>query len=115
MRKKMRIAGENRKRIQNIAAVLAMVFVFGTAAHARVRASTSTISFGNQSVGATSVAQTVVLTNFSMGSVSILSASISGPQFSYSGPSLPVSLAGKGGSGTFSVTFQPSAAQDDFE
>ena len=110
----MRITGGIGKRIQNIAATLAMVFVFGTAAHAQVKANPTSMSFGSQLIGTTSAPQTMTLTNYNWGSVKIESASISGTsgaQFSYSGPSLPANLAGKGGSLTFSVTFSPSAAQ----
>jgi len=109
----MGIAGGIEKRIQKIAAALTLVFAFGTAAHAQVKANPTSMSFGSQLVGSTSAPQTMTLTNYNWGNVKIMSASItgtSGAQFSYSGPSLPSNLAGKGGKLTFSVTFHPSAA-----
>ena len=67
------------------------------------------IDFGNQAIG-TNTPLNVTLTNGTHGKIKILSVSSSLPQFSYSGPPLPVTLQpGQTMSGT--VTFAPTASQ----
>jgi hypothetical protein len=107
---KTKIAGGIRKNIQTVAAAIAVMVAFGTAAHAHVRIRPSFVNFGSESVGSTSASHTVTITNDNSRSVTISSVSDSVAQFSYSGPSLPVSLnPGQSLAGT--VTFKPSAAQ----
>jgi len=110
----MRFSEGIRKRGEKIGAAFAMVFVLVTAAQGQVKASAASISFGSQLVGTTSPSQTLIIKNFNWGSVEIMSASMSstpGGGFSYSGPSLPIHIAGRGGSLTLSVKFDPSSAQ----
>jgi len=109
----MQIAGKTRNKIQIVAAAMAIMFTFGTAAHANIRVRPSFVSFGGQAVGSTSTSYTVTLTNDDRRSITISSVSSSVAQFSYSGPSLPVNLS-PGESLTGSVTFKPSAAQAYF-
>jgi hypothetical protein len=102
--------GKMRNKIQRMAAVVAILFAFGTAAHANVRTVPSSVNFGSEAVGSTSAPQTVTITNEGRGTIVIESVVASAAQFSYSGPALPVKLA-SGQSLTGSVTFKPSAAQ----
>ena len=106
----MQIAGKIRNKIQNVAAVMMILFAFGTVAHANVRVKPSSVNFGSQAVGSTSASHTVTITNANRSSVTISAVSSSAAQFSYSGPSLPVKL-NPGQSLTGSVTFKPSASQ----
>jgi IPT/TIG domain/Abnormal spindle-like microcephaly-assoc'd, ASPM-SPD-2-Hydin/Immunoglobulin I-set domain len=66
--------------------------------------------FGNDPVGNTSAPMTLTLTNNTNRNITISSVSVSVNQFSYSGLSLPKTLA-SGQGFTVSVTFKPSAAQ----
>lgn len=106
----MRIDREIRNKIQNGAAVMMILFGFGTVARANVRVRPSSINFGSEAVGTTSASHTVTITNDNRRSVTISSVFASAAQFSFSGPSLPVNL-NPGQSLTGTVTFKPSAAQ----
>ncbi len=106
----MKIAGKIRNKIQTVAAVMTILLAFGTVARANVNVTPSSLNFGSQSVGSTSAAQTVTLTNDNRHRITICSVLDSVAQFSYFGPSLPVYL-NPGQSLTGSVTFKPSAAQ----
>jgi HYDIN/CFA65/VesB family protein/centrosomal CEP192-like protein/immunoglobulin I-set domain protein len=107
---KTKSAGGIRNNIQTVVAAMATMLAFGTAAHAHVRARPSFVNFGSESVGSTSASHTVTITNDNSHSVTISSVSDPVAQFSYSGPSLPISL-NPGQSLTGTVTFKPSAAQ----
>ncbi|HXP79848.1 MAG TPA: choice-of-anchor D domain-containing protein [Verrucomicrobiae bacterium] len=106
----MRIAREIRNKIQAVAAAITILLAFGTVAHANVRVSPSSVSFGSESVGSTSASHAVTITNENRHSITISSIFSSAAQFSFSGPSLPVSL-NPGQSLTGSVSFKPSAEQ----
>jgi Abnormal spindle-like microcephaly-assoc'd, ASPM-SPD-2-Hydin/Immunoglobulin I-set domain len=107
---KTKIAGGIRNNMQTVAATMAIMVAFATAAQAHVRIRPSFVNFGSESVGSTSALHTVTITNDNSHSVTISSVSDSVAQFSYSGPSLPISL-NPGQSMTGTVTFKPSAAQ----
>jgi hypothetical protein len=112
--KQMHFSGGIRNKCKTIVLSIATLLIFAATIHAQVEASLNTINFGNQSVGTTSASRTLTLNNLNWGSVEIMSASISstpGSGFSYSGSSLPVHIAGRGGSLTFAVRFNPSVAQ----
>ena len=106
----MQIAGKIRNRIHSVAAAMTLLLAFGTVAHAKVRVSPSSINFGSESLGSTSAPRAVTITNDDKHSITISSASTSAAQFSFAGPTLPVTLS-PGQSLTGSVTFKPSAAQ----
>ena len=106
----MHTARKIKENILSAAVLVAFLFVFGTAAYANVTASPTAVSFGNQTVGTASAPVEVILTNTNRGGIKIVNVSLSAAQFSYSGPSLPVTL-NSGQSLTAYVTFQPSAAQ----
>jgi hypothetical protein len=90
--------------------MLALLFAFGTPAHAGVTASPATLNFGNQAMGITSAPIAVTVTNTGWHSTTIMSASFSAAQFSYSGSSLPITLY-RGQSLIAYVKFTPTAAQ----
>ena len=73
-----------------------------------VTASPSTVSFGQVAIG-TSATLPVVLTNVRSGKVTLSALQTTGSEFSVSGPSLPLTLAG-GQSVTLKATFTPQAA-----
>ncbi len=108
--------GKFVSKIQATVMATAMLFACAAAAQAAhntrssVKVSPSSVSFGTQSVGSTSAAHTVTVTNESRRSLTIDSVSDSAAQFSFSGASFPVTL-NEGQSLTGSVTFKPSAAQ----
>jgi Abnormal spindle-like microcephaly-assoc'd, ASPM-SPD-2-Hydin/Cep192 domain 4 len=77
---------------------------------ARAAVAPSAIDFGNQTVGTTAAPQTVTITDTGKGPLVVASASWSLPQFSYTGPSLPLTLK-PGESMTASVFFTPTATQ----
>ena len=110
MGNKMPATGKIKEKFLNPAILVTLLFLFGTPAHANVTASPSNVNFGNQAVGTTSAPIAVKLSNNGKHRATISSASLSGAQFFYSGPSLPITL-NSGGSLTFSVTFSPVAAQ----
>ena len=107
---RMQITEKIMEKIQIVAILVALLFVFGTPAHANVTTSPSSISFGNQTVGTSGSSRTVTLASSWGKNTSIVSASLSPAQFSYSGTSLPMTLS-RGQNLTASVTFAPSAAQ----
>ena len=106
----MKIAGKIRNRIQAFAAAMTVLLAFGTAAYANVRVRPASVNFGTESVGSISASHGVTITNENRRSITISSVTASAAQFSFSGPSLPVTL-NAGESLTGSVTFNPSAAQ----
>src|SRR5260370_41207544 len=110
MGNKMPATGKIKEKILNPSILGTLLFLFGTPAKANVTASPSNVNFGNQAVGTTSSPIAVKLTNNGKHRPTISSASLSGAQFYYSGPSLPITL-NSGGSLTVSVTFSPIAAQ----
>ncbi len=110
MGNKMPATGKIKEKILNPAILVTLLFLFGTPAQANVTASPSNVNFGNQAVGTTSAPIAVKLSNNGKHRATISSASLSGAQFFYSGPSLPITL-NSGGSLTVSVTFSPVAAQ----
>ncbi len=107
--KKRKNIGKLGNMIQAIAA-MAVLLACATAAHANVRVSPTSVSFGTQVVGSTSAAHTVTITNENRRSLTISSASDSSAQFSFSGLTFPVTLK-PGQSVTGSVTFKPLSAQ----
>jgi hypothetical protein len=110
----MEVTGGIRKKSKTIVVSFALLLILGATAHAQVEASLTTINFGSQSVGTTSDSRTFVLKNLNWGSVEIMGASISSTPaggFSYSGSSLPIHIAGRGGNLSFTVRFDPSVTQ----
>jgi hypothetical protein len=81
----------------------------GAASTYLLSASPTSLNFGNVTVGATSAAQTVTLTNTGTASVTASQATVTGAGFSIGGLSLPLTVAA-GQSATFSVTFAPAVA-----
>jgi Abnormal spindle-like microcephaly-assoc'd, ASPM-SPD-2-Hydin/Immunoglobulin I-set domain len=111
--KKMTSTKRLGSKIQGMAAAMVMLLGCTAAAHAartNVRVSPSSISFGTVSVGSTSTAHSVTVTNESRRSLTIESVSDSAAQFSFTGASFPVTLSG-GQSLSGSVTFKPAAGQ----
>lgn len=106
----MGIAGEIRVKVLNFAVGMTILFGLATAGYANIRVKPSSVNFGSQAVGSTSVSQTVTITNENRSSTTISSVAASAAQFSFSGPALPVRL-GPGQSLSGTVTFRPSAAQ----
>ncbi len=107
----MKTTGGIKQKLLNMAIVATLLFGFGTPAHARSHSwSSNSVDFGNQGVGTTSAPQTITVTNNNRWPMQILNVSLSAPQFSYSGPSLPLTLY-RGQSMTATVTFSPTAAQ----
>jgi hypothetical protein len=106
----MNLTDRIKKNILSAAVLVALLFVFGTAAYANVTARPTAVSFGNQTVGTAGAPVEVILTNTGRERVKIVNASLSTTQFSYSGPSLPITL-NRGQRLTAYVTFDPSAAQ----
>lgn len=106
----MKIAGNIRNKIQNAAAAMAILLAFGSAAHANIGVSPSSVNFGSETVGSATGSHTVTITNDNRHGLTISSVSASVAQFSFSGPTFPVHL-NPGQSLTVSVTFKPSAAQ----
>ena len=89
--------------------LVALLAVFCAPAYATVTASPGDVNFGKSIVGSATGPIQVVLSNSNKASVKIEDVSTSLSQFSYLGPSVPVSLA-PGASLTVLVTFKPSAA-----
>jgi hypothetical protein len=90
--------------------VAALLSGFAAAAHAGAIVSPSSLNFGGQTIGTSSAPLAVTLTNTTRNKIRIVSASASQTSFSYSGPSLPITL-NQGQSFTGTVTFKPTAAQ----
>ena len=99
-------------RIQRAAVIFVVFFASCTAAplQAKVQISPVSMSFGNQSIGAASSPMKMTLTNATGHDTTIVSISSSVPQFSYSWPSLPVTL-GAAQQLTGTVAFKPAASQ----
>jgi hypothetical protein len=76
-----------------------------------VSLSPGSVSFPSQTIDTTSAPAAVTLTNVGSGQVRVTSVLSSSLEFSYSGPSLPVVLAG-GQSLSGFVTFTPAAARE---
>lgn len=76
---------------------------------AGVSASPTSLSFGSVSVGSSSSAAMIVLTNQGKQSVTITQASSSLPEFILSGPALPVTMQ-SGQSESFQIVFQPDTS-----
>src|SRR5262249_22266163 len=72
--------------------------------------SPTAIKFPSRTVGTVSAPASVTITNNSRSGIKIVSGSVSASQFAFSGPSFPLTLS-RGQSATWSVTFDPSAAQ----
>src|SRR6266853_2732178 len=89
---KMPTTGKIKEKVVKPAILVALFFLFGTPAHANVTASPAIVNFGNQTVGSTSAPIAVKLSNNGKHRATISSASLSGAQFFYSGPSLPITL-----------------------
>ncbi len=83
------------------------IWVTGTAPAAQLAASPSSLTFGNVTTGA-SASQTVTVTAVSA-SVTISQASLMGTGFTFTGSTLPITLAA-GQSASFTVKFAPTAA-----
>ena len=107
---KMQTIGKIKEKILNAAILGALLFVFGTQAHATMTVNPTSVNFGNQAVGTTSASVPISLTNNYKHSITVSGASLTVAQFVYSGPSLPITLA-PGGSLSASVAFRPAAAQ----
>ncbi len=82
------------------------VILSGTGTTQTLSMSPATLSFGDVLIGSTSVLP-VVATNTGTTSITLSQATISGTGFSFTGPSLPVTLA-SGQAASFSVTFAPT-------
>jgi hypothetical protein len=106
--KKIQIAGKFRNKIQAVTVVMTILLAFGSVAQANTRVWPSSLHFGSESVGATSVPHRVTIKNGNRHGVTISSVSSSEAEFTFSGPSLPVHLD-PGQTLTGSVTFKPSA------
>jgi hypothetical protein len=106
----MLIQKQAKVKVLGAAMILALMFVCSMAAFAAVTANPISIQFPSTTVGTTSAAMSVTVTNTNRGAVTITGASVSLAQFSYSGPSFPITLA-SGQSFTGSVTFSPAVAQ----
>ena len=76
---------------------------------ATLSASPASLAFGNVTVGSTSNPQTVTLTNTGTASVTVSQAAVTGNGFSFTGPTLPLTLTA-GHTATFNVSFAPTAA-----
>jgi Abnormal spindle-like microcephaly-assoc'd, ASPM-SPD-2-Hydin len=87
-----------------------ILLLFGSGVYARVIAAPWSLAFGNQTVGSTSVTRNVTITNQGERPVTISRIVLSATQFSFSGPSLPLTLE-PGHGLTVAVIFRPSAAQ----
>jgi hypothetical protein len=83
------------------------VFPGGATTGSALTASPSSVSFGNQTVGQTSAAQTVTVSNPGSSSVSISQLAVSGP---FSQTNTCGATLGAGASCTVSVSFAPTAA-----
>jgi hypothetical protein len=83
----------------------------GTGATQTLSVSPSTLSFGDVTVGTSSVLP-VVVTNAGTSSITVSQAAIAGSGFSVSGPTLPLALA-SGQATSFSITFDPTTATGD--
>src|SRR5258708_13255958 len=108
----MKIAEYINYKILRAAILLVLFFVSCTAAtlQANVNINPVSLSFGSQSIGTTSQPIKMTLTNARGHSTTLVSISSSVPQFSYSWPSLPLTL-GAPQQLTGTVAFKPAASQ----
>src|SRR5215469_16905359 len=100
-------------KILSSATFIALLLAIDTAAWAKgstLQISPTLVSFGNQTVNTSSLPATVTLSNNSASRITIVNVSLSLLQFTYSGPSLPITL-NPGESFTGTVTFSPSDVQ----
>ena len=89
----------------------ATVSLSGTAIAPTVSLSPSSVAFGNQSVGTTSAAQTVTLTNTGNATLTITSVTVTGTNATdFAQTNTCGSSVAAGGNCTISVTFTPSAS-----
>lgn len=86
----------------------ARFLLFASLAAGQIAANPSSVNFGSVQVGSTS-SQSTVVSNISSSKVQISQATVSGTNFSISGPSLPINLS-PGQSVTFSFSFGPQSA-----
>jgi Abnormal spindle-like microcephaly-assoc'd, ASPM-SPD-2-Hydin len=97
-------------RLSMPAVLIALLLLATPMARAKSMASPASVNFGVQTVGTQSTSVEVTFDNHTGNAIRIASVSSSASQFSYSGPSLPVTLRpGQILSG--SVRFEPTAAQ----
>jgi Cep192 domain 4/Abnormal spindle-like microcephaly-assoc'd, ASPM-SPD-2-Hydin/HYDIN/CFA65/VesB-like, Ig-like domain len=80
----------------------------GAGVQPQVAVTPASVSFGSVTSGVTNT-QTVTISNPGTASLSVTQVSESGADFTYSGLTLPLSIAA-GGSSTFTVSFDPTAA-----
>ena len=111
----MNIAIKNRISVRAIAAAAVILFTFASAAHANVRVRPTAITFGAVTFGVGQawrgiMPRTVIVTNENRHNITISSATTSISQFSFSGPSLPITL-GPGRSLIGIVRFHPTSTQ----
>jgi hypothetical protein len=104
------VTGAIRGKIQIAAMFAALLSGFAGGARAATTVSPSSLTFGGQTAGTSSAPLAVTLTNTTRNKIKIMSASASQAAFSYSGPSLPITL-NQGQAFTGGVTFKPTAAQ----
>jgi hypothetical protein len=114
----MRAAGLNQvvcqQKVRSLWCVmfLAAFLAIGTSAHAaQAQISPSNVNFGDQAIDTSSAPTLMTLTNYNVTSVRVTRISSSVARFTYSGPSLPVTL-GPGQSLAGEVTFRPTAARE---
>ena len=97
-----------------ITALILTLLIFATGAPASAKAGATVapavLGFGSQTVGTASMPALVTFSNNTKSSMKIVGASLSQIQFTYSGPTLPITL-GPGQAFTGSVTFNPTGAQ----
>jgi hypothetical protein len=110
MRVTGQVTGAIRGKIQSAAMFAALLSGFAAAAHATATVSPSSLDFGAQTAGTSSTPMAVTVTNTTRNKIKIVSASASQSAFSYSGPSLPITL-NQGQAFTGVVIFKPTAAQ----
>ncbi|MGH9681080.1 MAG: choice-of-anchor D domain-containing protein, partial [Candidatus Acidiferrales bacterium] len=96
--------------ILSAAIVFPLLFAFGTPARGNIAVRPRAVVFSNQTVGTTSAAMTVTLTNDNRRNMTISQVSSSSAQFSLSAPALPVTLSPRQ-SLVVTVQFSPVAAR----
>ena len=82
----------------------------GTGTAPIIGVSPSSISFGNQTIGATSASQNLTVSNTGQIALSVSQVTTSPSQFAYTGPTAPYQIA-SGASVTYQISFTPAAAQ----
>jgi hypothetical protein len=106
----MKINEPIRSKILSAAILSALFFAIATPADANVEISPNALNFGNQSVGTPSAPVVLTVKNAGRHKITIISISSSVPQFSYTRPSLPLTLD-PGRQLTVAVAFSPVSAQ----